>query len=648
MGALQNKFASNNNIIASVKEDFFPCRLCASDYVNPQILPCLHSFCEKCLQQYVKHTQTANKDPKRVDQFMCPVCQTWITVPEQGVSGFQQNPFLKSIQDISSCFDTVPKNCEICERMKFENLATSKCIECGNYLCETCAEHHFRTKFTDEHHIVSLEELRTGKYVNDMRSYQRITCGTHDKEELKFFCTECDRLLCRDCVVVQHKDHKMKELAEVYDQGKEVITDELRKLQGKIRIQEIYNARIQVLRDDLSASKDEITAKIKKRSEELVALVKEREIEMLKELHKVCKEENQMFDVLLDEGKQDLNRLKNTQSLADKIVKYGKEAELLAVQRIVVDRLSDMDKCSVMKCPGILQLDLKIDENLQNQMTNGEVFGSLKIKNAAQLVCEFSATVKGDVKSCHPTGLAVDNNDIMICDSRNKKVKIFTNTGDLQLQFDGKGGLLDPRDVAVTSEGQVAVTDFARGKVMIFTPGVENATDSISTGRCHGATFTSDDNLVVSIMDNHKEHVTIYKGLTSIIKQEIRGNERGEKYFTNPMYVAMKKGRLYVTDYWHHCLMIFNATGKLVAKYGNEASGELLGPRGVCVDQFDNVLIADAGNQSIHLVSPDGQFQRLVLTAEDGLHCPIALGLTMEGHLVVTEWGGQVRIFKYM
>ena len=39
-------------------------------------------------------------------------------------------------------------------------------------------------------------------------SQKPVFCDIHKQEPLKLFCETCDRLTCRDCQLLKHKDHK--------------------------------------------------------------------------------------------------------------------------------------------------------------------------------------------------------------------------------------------------------------------------------------------------------------------------------------------------------------------------------------------------------------------------------------------------------
>lgn len=35
-----------------------------------------------------------------------------------------------------------------------------------------------------------------------------VFCPVHKQEQLKLFCETCDRLTCRDCQLLEHKEHR--------------------------------------------------------------------------------------------------------------------------------------------------------------------------------------------------------------------------------------------------------------------------------------------------------------------------------------------------------------------------------------------------------------------------------------------------------
>ena len=69
------------------RSEITDCRICFEAFKKaPKLLPCGHSFGEKCLRQFCEH----NKH-KPGDQVPCPLCRTKFEIPEGGVSNLPKN-----------------------------------------------------------------------------------------------------------------------------------------------------------------------------------------------------------------------------------------------------------------------------------------------------------------------------------------------------------------------------------------------------------------------------------------------------------------------------------------------------------------------------------------------------------------------------
>lgn len=67
------------------EEESFRCPICLERLNIPRCLPCLHTFCETCIQTYISSKKTSDKkgDFNVVD---CPVCRQWVQEPEKDIS----------------------------------------------------------------------------------------------------------------------------------------------------------------------------------------------------------------------------------------------------------------------------------------------------------------------------------------------------------------------------------------------------------------------------------------------------------------------------------------------------------------------------------------------------------------------------------
>jgi len=94
-----------------------------------------------------------------------------------------------------------------------ENVAACYyCTECTEWLCEPCAQAHRRVKVTKDHTVEPIDQATSNTAVGTagVAAPRRrgLTCPVHSQEQLKLYCDTCSRLTCRDCQLVEHKDHK--------------------------------------------------------------------------------------------------------------------------------------------------------------------------------------------------------------------------------------------------------------------------------------------------------------------------------------------------------------------------------------------------------------------------------------------------------
>ena len=91
MAALQRHSGS---LKEKLQEEFLSCKICLESLRRPKALPCLHSFCESCLKDYVRRHPGG-----RPGYFPCPMCRKDTYIPHGGVEDFPDNFLLLSLSD---------------------------------------------------------------------------------------------------------------------------------------------------------------------------------------------------------------------------------------------------------------------------------------------------------------------------------------------------------------------------------------------------------------------------------------------------------------------------------------------------------------------------------------------------------------------
>lgn len=240
------------------QDQLLQCNICLDRLKSPRALPCLHSFCETCLQQHVKISH--NSKGRTNSQFMCPTCRTPTNITKQGVTGFPVDFRINQLNDV---LETMSKKrnskhfvCEICTYGDSANMAAKKyCTDCQKYFCNNCSMKHKMSVVLKSHSLV------------DVLSYDEeeiLFCTTHKNEPIKFFCKPCDLEICLFCVLGDHENHMISSFEDVYVVKKDNLTACMNHIENQISFLNAHifditckegNIRIKYVEEKLAHSK---------------------------------------------------------------------------------------------------------------------------------------------------------------------------------------------------------------------------------------------------------------------------------------------------------------------------------------------------------------------------------------------------------
>ncbi|XP_070978436.1 tripartite motif-containing protein 2 [Oncorhynchus clarkii lewisi] len=247
------------------------------------------------------------------------------------------------------------------------------------------------------------------------------------------------------------------------------------------------------------------------------------------------------------------------------------------------------------------------------------------------------------------------NGRILIADSNNQCVQIFSNDGEFKSRFGVRGRspgqLQRPTGVAVHPNGDIIIADYDNKWVSIFSSeGKYKA--KLGSGRLMGPKGVSvDQNGHVIVVDNKACTVFIFQPTGKLVtKFGSRGN--GDKQFAGPHFAAVNNNNeIIVTDFHNHSVKVFTPEGELLLKFGTngEGNGQFNAPTGVAVDVNGNIIVADWGNSRIQVFDGSGSFLSYINTSADPLYGPQGLALTSDGHVVVADSGNHCfKVYRYL
>ena len=192
------------------------CELCSESYTDPRMLPCLHSFCRTCLE---KEAEKAGSQ----ETMQCKICTKSVSLLKGGVGDFPRNLRLSFNVEIAGYQAQMTSESDIsCGNCVESNPAVAFCTDCCEFLCKSCKEFHRRSRRTAKHEVIEIDKKKDINLIESMKPREfYCTEPKHESEVLKFYCTTCEQLICRDCLLIRHKDHEHTELHDTAKQHKD-------------------------------------------------------------------------------------------------------------------------------------------------------------------------------------------------------------------------------------------------------------------------------------------------------------------------------------------------------------------------------------------------------------------------------------------
>ncbi|XP_019727354.1 tripartite motif-containing protein 3-like isoform X4 [Hippocampus comes] len=292
------------------------------------------------------------------------------------------------------------------------------------------------------------------------------------------------------------------------------------------------------------------------------------------------------------------------------------------------------------------------------------------------------------------------NGRVVVADSNNQCIQIFSNDGQFKMRFGVRGRspgqLQRPTGVDVDSNGDIVVADYDNRCVSIFSPdgkfkwrrhpfstapiyanpkrkntlpcaeldcplfcekspnvlAFAAAQNKIGSGRLLGPKGVAvDKNGHIITVDNKACCVFIFQANGKLVTK-FGGRGVADRQFAGPHFVAVNgKNEIVVTDFHNHSVKVYSADGEFLFKFGchGEGNGQFNAPTGVAVDANGNIIVADWGNSRIQVFDSAGSFLSYINTSGDPLYGPQGLALTSDGNVAVADSGNHCfKVYRYL
>ena len=577
-------------------------------------------------------------------------------IPVGGASVLPKNLHLGFEVEIAGYMSKIVNNSEVCCDQCIDGSsgpAVVFCCTCCQFLCQPCHDHHKRHRQLSKHKMVGLDQEGAKQLQTTMKPNDQL-CSLHNLQA-KVYCETCRCVICSDCILDGHKDHRSvplsstakshrDEMEGLVNATKMVLTKLTGAIDGNDKMIEqgeiskrnailTINQAFEILQQTLEERKKTLPSEV-----EAISLSKTTALTLQKEqFEKIVEDIGHYTEVashilqthtdhelvalggfISTELQATLKRLQTMTSLTANL-----QHSYIAVSVLTDDLVREMSKfghtciselspsSSTWTSTSVAKVGTRFHLKVESKTSEGKGYphGGVQVNGEMRSKVHSGAVVYGEVED-HRDG---------------------TYTITLTPQTAG------PHELVITMDGQHVQNSpcdlDARPKYDCLTICTAKQVIECSAPLCvaihdNGHIYVGSDYNCIYVFD-----------LAGQLMNTIGSGGDGDGQFDMPYGIFIKGDALHVADYSNHRIQRLTSEGEFLHKFGQKGPGhgQFNGPTGVIADSNNRLIVADRGNHRIQIFNEVGGW--LLTIDPHYIQHPWGLALDPQGNIHVAVSG---------
>ena len=644
-------------------EEQLTCPVCLDLYTNPKTLPCLHSFCEACIERFPQDKEGETY------YLSCPTCRHHTELPGGGAGAFPVAFTLNNFIDVHSLLKKVSDPQQVtCDNCTTAN-ATGYCKDCSKFLCQKCMDIHKVWAPITHHQMMDLSAVAaSASQLPSAKQEATPTCSSH-REPLVIFCETCDEVICQHCTVRIHRDHEYDLVNDSYPKHCQKLEECLSPVKGKMEDVKKVLSKIAKREGEIRKRGEGVLEEIHEMVEEMMNVLRESERKLSEEAKRVTDAKLEVLSGQAKSAQISLSLLEHIEDYVEQSVKTGTPQEVLGSKKQMMERMSEVTtQINVEELEPKEKADFVLSKDIKSLHHIGDIvtysctaLQQCKVKNidgiipgkvasfslsmkapdsslasvpVSSLKCSLVPVGKGDepidttvtTTSTHPGVYRIHCNP-STSGTHTVKVQVYDvelEDTSLVIPFNPYldnitpvrtvNKLNHPYGVAVSDDGHVIVTENRGHCVTILdnegkkvkSLGGKGGSGNVQFSYPRGVAITPDNFILVSDESHRIQKISMDGDCIASVGEE----GSGPLHFHNPDGIAISPitGQVYIVD--NHRIQVLNPDLTFSHSFGSKgsANGQFIESYGIAIDSQGLVYVADYSNNRIQKFSPDGKF----------------------------------------
>lgn len=661
------------------------CGICTQRYSNPKVLPCLHTFCERCLISYT---------PPESLTLTCPVCRQQSILPKDGVPGLQSNTWVRGVMEAmdggaSGPHPNAPGPCALCNNSQ----STARCRQCHTHLCATCATRHTQDSGSESHSVVSLSDSEAGLphsngYHDDDTT---LYCPSHQGQTLRFYCRDCETAVCSSCTDIEHRAHNTLHLTDAVEEHRTAMHQLIDRVTMQLPCVKEVICDIQDVCRNLRERRTEAEKDIRRCFDSLHELLDKRQTTLINSLNTIESEKQQTLDNQKEELETWVGGVESGCEFVEKALTHCPAMEVVLVRKQLGERLMDYANMNVPPAPRENSHLKFVVGNIDPLKTAFLHVGSIQSNSAVphqtsatgeslrqvsvgrqSIVTVVTRDHKGEKASCGGAEVtaAISRTSLTVVrhGSNSPRATSLSPRATSKSPSGSREELCQPQVLDLNNGTyEVAFTVHGEGtyslEVLLYGHPINGSPFSIAATppleEDSGSSQRSVPPHTLARQTSHSTQVTSRASRASrrplshrsscsrrtnpieddmLLRVGRRGRNRGE--FVNPQGIAyntIKDGRIAVADSNNQCIQVFTLAGECKLRFGvrGRSIGQMQRPTGVAALPNGNYVVADYENKWVSIFEPSGKF--ITRIGHGKLLGPKGVCVDNNGHIIVVD-----------
>ena len=618
------------------------CKLCGGYYRDPRLLHCLHTFCKSCLDSVVKENE---------EKTTCPTCHKVSPHPPHRLSRHVRleneaaiSRRLAKIQSEQSC-----GSCDSKEQVE------AYCHQCDASLCSLCIKSHKSMRGLRDHKVEALTNISTSL------TSSLVYCTDHPGKVLEYYCTTCSSLICHECYMFEHKEHKYCRIQEAMKVENADITNSLPSLKKAHSTVSQSKEKVESVMLSITNRREAIKSHINDIFQSIIAALEKRHQELLKEVDVFALTKSSPLQTQLDSLNELVSDIECVMSTCSEASEEFSPTEFLAIKCTLSEVMS-----SLMKQVEGTKLEAVSNDNIYCTLDPKPVLSAItKLSSVSSCSSEAFDCSLVDINPKQPIGIPNSGKCSLVLeiyDKTGKKTtveehiihskltdKSSSNVSEVSVRYNEEGRyelIIAPP----TSEGSYLL------HVQLYNDNIKDSPYSINVrdySKIKEPLLTLATKPIPAYLyvdDEGNIYVTFDDG--SIVVY----NDKGEIARTIPAdKLNVKNARGIAVDKANNIMYIASAgtnkivkatlDGKFITSMGESGSGELQfnWPIGLHFGKDELLYVADGANKRVQVLRSDLSFVRPIMKCQSNI---FSVSPDSTGNIHVGTYGGIIEIFS--